>query len=72
MHLDKDRAGYEEVKNEVVSLARDVLALWAIFSTKPGLEAYAGLLKERRLLAMDEARKVAKQYEKHGYESPFA
>jgi len=71
MHLDKDRAGYDEIKHEVVNLANDVLKLWETFSAKPEAVEYAGVLDKCRRDALEEARKVAKQYEEYGYKSPL-
>jgi hypothetical protein len=76
MHLDKDRSGYEEVKNEVVGLAKDVLTLWKAFSAKlaadPSLKPYVDLLHSAENDAIEEARRVAKQYNEFGFQFPFS
>jgi hypothetical protein len=35
MHIDRDRAGYEEVKKQVVAFAVDILELWDGFQRNP-------------------------------------
>ncbi len=72
MHLDWDRTGYEEVKKEVVTLARDLLRLWDVFCGKAEVASYAALLRQKREDAVSEARKVGEQYAGRGYQSPFA
>jgi len=72
MHLEKDRSGYDEIKNEVVNFAIDILRLWNGFSEKPGLETYASLLRHFRDEAIKEAVNVAEQYKEYGFESPFS
>jgi hypothetical protein len=72
MHLDKDRSRYEAVKDEVVNFANDILRLWAAFSGKPGMEPYRKALDDCHKRALDEASKVAKQYQEYGFKSPFA
>ncbi len=66
MYINKDRAGYEEIKNEVVNIASDILSLWNGFSKKPGLEPYAPLLDQFRDCAIGEAASVAEQYKECG------
>lgn len=66
MHINKDRAGYEQVKNEVVNFASDILALWNSFSRVPDLKPYAPLLEEFRDRAIGEAASVAEQYKDCG------
>jgi hypothetical protein len=66
MHLDKNRAGYDEIKSEVVNLAKDILRLWNAFSTHQDIDPdYAELLDKSRKQAIEEARSVAKQYAQH-------
>jgi hypothetical protein len=72
MHIDRDRAGYEEIKKEVVNFAIDILDLWDSFSKQPGLAPYSGLLDQFRTKAVGEARKVGEQYKGQGYQSHFA
>ena len=71
MHLNRDRDGYDPVKDEVVNFASDILRLWDDFSKKPGLGPYAGLLQKYRKQAIDEAADVAKQYSRYGFSCPF-
>ncbi len=72
MHVDKDRTRYEEIKNEVIKFAKDVLHLWAMFSEMPGVEPYKEALEEARKCAIEDAKKVAQQYAGLGFQSPFA
>lgn len=72
MHIEKDRAGYDEIKKEVVTLAQGILTLWAGFSRTPGLAAYATLLGNLRDAAVRAAEGVANQYQNWGYKSPFS
>jgi len=76
MHLDKDRSGYDEIKNEVVKIAKDVLELWKGFSTRlsadSSLKPYADLMDKFRDEAIGEAARVAEQYREHGFQSPFS
>ena len=71
MHLDKGRANHKEVKGEVLTIAKDILQLWLNFSRKPEVAAYTPMLDEHRRRALHEARDVADQYKRRGFESPF-
>jgi hypothetical protein len=71
MHLDKDRAGYEEIKKEVVNCANEIVRLWNSFSKHLDLSSYAHLLDKCRDQAIAESESVAERYKKHGFESPF-
>jgi hypothetical protein len=71
MHLDRDRTGYEQVKEQVVNLAEDILSLWDCFCNEPVLQPYASLLRQKRDEAIAEARKVATQYAERNYRLPF-
>jgi hypothetical protein len=72
MHLDTNRAGYDEIKKEVVNFASDILDLWDGFSKKPGLAQYSGILDQLRKKAIGEAKNVAEQHKDQGYQSPFS
>jgi hypothetical protein len=72
MHIDKDRAGYVEIKKEVVNFASDILDLWDGFSKTSGLAPYLGLLDQFRKEAIVEAEKVAEKYKDWDYKSPFS
>lgn len=71
MHLNRDREGYDAVKDEVVNLAADVLRLWDDFSKKSDVKPYVQSLQEYRELAVREAEAVAEQYKKFGFNCPF-
>jgi hypothetical protein len=70
MHVCKDRSGYDEIKNEVVTLAADILDVWDRFSKHPDLKDYAALLHATRKRAIKEAENVANQYA--GFKCPFS
>ena len=70
MHLDQDRAGYDEIKNETVNFAADILSLWNRFSEKVK-EPYTSLLDKFQDEAIREAASVAAQYKAFGFECSF-
>jgi hypothetical protein len=72
MHLEKDRAVYDEIKNEVVNFAIDILRLWNGFSENSSLNLYKSLLDRFRGKAIEEAASVAAQYKECGFECPFS
>jgi hypothetical protein len=72
MHLGNDRSSYEPVKHEVLNFANDILRLWAAFSGKPGIRPYKKALDDCHRRALNEANKVAEQYQQYGFKSPFA
>jgi hypothetical protein len=72
MHIEKGRAGLDEVKKEVLNFASDILNLWNRFSRSSDLVQYSGLLDQARKKAVGEANKVAEQYKRWGYKSPFS
>lgn len=72
MHLSQNRSGYDEIKNEVVNFATDILDVWDRFSKSPELKDYASLLDTFRERAIEEAEAVANQYAAHGFKCPFS
>jgi hypothetical protein len=72
MHLEKDRSGHDEIKNEVVNFAVDILRLWNGFSQNPSVKPYESLLNKFRVRAIEDAASVAKQYKRYGFECPFS
>ena len=72
IHLGKNRASQDEIKNEVVNFATDVLDLWDFFSKNPDLKDYAIVLDQTRKQAIKEAEAVANQYAAHGFKCPFS
>ncbi|WP_204081383.1 hypothetical protein [Mycobacterium riyadhense] len=71
MHLEPDRPGEIAIKDEVVTIAKDVLALWDKFAASAEVSKYAAELDEARARAILDSNETAQRYTAFGFSVIF-